>query len=187
MKAVKKFLSRSTFKVGTQPSDSDVSLITIALDRDTSNNSKDDFEHRTAIQCPLYKLIKESETESDANKPDEIEEDINSDIEEIDKYSIIFEEDIPQKVLQGEQLTIVCHLYENGVKLDNIDFEVESDLLGTDKDNLYYSLDKMSLNTYILANKRSYLSDKLQLVFRCTAPNKQVYMRTVNLTLGGFY
>jgi hypothetical protein len=84
-------------------------------------------------------------------------------------------------------LFITCNLYNNGVKVDNINFEVESDLLGTEKDSSYYSLEQTSANSFVLTNNRPYLSNKLRLAFRCIAPDNQAYIRTVDLTLGGFY
>jgi hypothetical protein len=92
VKAVEKFLSRSTFKVGTKLSDSDVAMVVLALDRDTINDTEDSFEHRIAKQVPLYKIIKETETlpeeptDSETLLPNEEE---STDI--IDNYSIVFE------------------------------------------------------------------------------------------------
>ena len=183
VKAVEKFLSRSTFKVGTNLSDSDVALIMLALDRDTINDTEDDFEHRVAKQVPLYKIIKEDETII----PEETIPDNKEEIEEIDNYSIIFKEDIPEKILQGESLEIICDLYKDGIKVENIKFEVKSDLLETDKDSLYYSLEQTAENVFMITNNRPYLTNKLNLEFHCVAPNNQVYMRSVNLILGGFY
>lgn len=186
VKAIEKYLSRSTFKVGTELSDSDVSLVMLALDRDTINDSEDNFEKRIAKQAPLYKIIKGDDTlpeDIDPGNSDEKEDNI----EETDNYSIVFEEDIPSKLLQGEELTITCDLYNNGIKVNDINFEADSDLLGTDKDNLYYSFEQTSSNVFTLINNRPYLSNKLRLNFRCTAPNNQSYIRTVDLTLGGFY
>ena len=78
-------------------------------------------------------------------------------------------------------------MYNNGIKVDDIEFEVKSDLLGTDKDSLYYSIEQTSENVFVLINNRPYLSNKLSLVFRCVAPDEQTYIRTIDLTLGGFY
>lgn len=186
VKAVEKFLSRSTFKVGTNLSESDVSLVVLALDKDVHNNTEEDFEHRLAKQSPLYKVSKDNETiPEDTNDTEVIPP--NEENENLDNYSIVFEEDIPSKLLQGEEIIITCNLYNNGIKIDDIEFEVESDLLGTEKDSLYYSIEQTSTNVFVLTNNRPYLNNKLSLDFRCVAPDNEAYIRTVNLTLGGFY
>ena len=189
MKAVEKFRSNSTFKVGTNLSEADVSLILLALDRDSINDTEDDFEHRAAKQVPLYKIIKENETmpEEPADTEDVPSNEEGGNTETTDSYSIVFEEDIPSKLFQGEEITITCNLYNNEIKIDNIDFEVESDLMGTEKDNLYYSLEQISNNVFVLTNSRPYLNDKLSLAFRCIAPDNRTYIRNIELTLGGFY
>ena len=184
VKAVEKFLSRSTFKVGTNLSESDVSLVVLALDRDTLNDTEDDFEHRLAKQSPLYKIIKDDETYM---PEEELPKEDSEEVEELHNYSIEFEEEIPEKVLQGEEIEIVCNLYDNGIKIEDVNFEIKSDLLGTEKDSLYYSLEQTDKNVFVLINNRAYLNNKLNLIFQCVAPDNQIYMRNTNLILGGFY
>lgn len=183
VKAVEKFLSQATFKVGTDLSKSDVSLVILALDKDIINETEEDFEHRLAKQAPLYKIINnnEKETENDSGNNTDKEN------ETISNYSIVIEPEIPTKLLQNEELNIVCHLYHDNIQIENIRFDVESDLLGTDKDNLYYSLEQTSDNSFVLTNNRPYLSNKLDLNFHCLTPSNQVCTKNVELILGGFY
>jgi hypothetical protein len=185
VKAVEKFRSLSTFKVGTDLANSDVALVVIALDKDTLNTDEEDFENRVAKQCPLYK-IKDIEIDDEEETKDDTNN--NGETEEItDNYHIEFEEEIPKKILQDEQLNITCNLFNNNIKIDEVVFEVESDLIGTEKDSLYYSLEQNSINNFTLLNKRAYLNNKLLLNFTCLLPNGEKSVKAIELILGGFY
>ena len=170
VKAVKKFKSRATYDV------TKVSLVMVALDRDLIG-PKDDLINRIAENAPVFSLasIKEDQNNDTQDVENNIPENNNQD-DITDEYTInvkaIDDSDITDKILLNEmkEFEIVC--YKNGEILKDVEINVETDLLSTDKDIYYYDLEK-SDNIFSIYNKKTYVKDKLKIC--CSfVPNKNV-------------
>ena len=186
VKAVSKYTGDSTFKIGTIKEDMNIPLVIIALDRDVLSE-QDDLEHRVAMQPALYKVGEGIEAEQPVpdNNEDEGETDVIPEIKE--KYEFIVSTDCDNKILLDETGTFICKLLCNNNEIDSKEITCVADLLGTEKDSLYFDLTQVDQNTFTIYNKRPYLNNKLLLTFSCKTLEGTNYTKEVSVALGGYY
>lgn len=186
VKAVSKYAGDATFKTGVIADNVDIPLVVIALDRDVLSE-QDDLEHRVAMQPALYKV--ENQIKPEPIVPNDTPS--NEEIEDIpaiqNLYELVVSTDCENKILLEEQGVFDCKLLCNGneVKVDN--FNCVADLLGTEKDSLYFDLERVNNCTFAVYNKRPYLNNKLLLKFTCESIDGTSYEKEIAVVLGGYY
>jgi hypothetical protein len=182
VKAIQKFGSDSTFKVGNDLTLSDVPLIMVALDKDNTADVEDNFKDRIASQTTMYRVI--DKTENTNVIPEVVEETDNIEIPNyIIRTNIV---DVPDTILFGESKELTFNLYNNEILMNDIEFLVEGDLLGTESDSSYFELTKINNNNYIITNKKTYLKSNLRVKISCKIDTTTVE-KNVEFKLGGFY
>ena len=186
VKAVSKYTGDSTFKIGAIKEDADISLVIIALDRDVLSE-KDDLEHRVAMQSTLYKVEESNDFDSSTPNEENFEEEKNVINDNNDKYNFIVHNDCDNKILLEETGVFTCQVLCNGSEIDGGKFSCVANLLGTEKDSLYFNLEQISPNSFTIYNKRPYLNDKLLLTFSYQDENGINYTKEVSVILGGYY
>jgi len=186
VKAVSKYTGDSTFKIGTIKEDMSIPLVIIALDRDILSE-QDDLEHRVAMQPALYKVGENIEPEQPIPDNNENEEETDVIPETKEKYEFIVSTDCDNKILLDETGTFICKLLCNNNEIDSKEITCVADLLGTEKDSLYFDLTQVDQNTFTIYNKRPYLNNKLLLTFSCKTSEGANYTKEVSITLGGYY
>lgn len=186
VKAVSKYTGDSTFKIGTIKEDMNIPLVIIALDRDVLSDN-DDLEHRVAMQPALYKVEELNEVEPSIPNDKELEDENNVIPENKEQYEFIVSTDCDNKILLEETGTFVCKLLCNNNEIDSEEITCVADLLGTEKDSLYFELTQVNQNTFTIYNKRPYLNNKLLLTFSCKNVKGVTYTKEVSVMLGGYY
>ena len=83
--------------------------------------------------------------------------------------------------------SFVCKLLCNNNEIDSEEITCVADLLGTEKDSLYFELTQVNQNTFTIYNKRPYLNNKLLLTFSCKIVKGVTYTKEVSVMLGGYY
>ena len=160
VKAVRKFKTTATYDEKRN------SLVMVAMDRDDIGE-KDDLINRIAENAPVFSIISpEKNPENDTNIEDDNNQDITQDEQITDEYTIRVEainnSNITDKILLGEtkEFKVIC--YKNNEILNNVEINIKTDLLSTEKDNYYYDL-VISENTFSIHNKKAYVKDKLEI------------------------
>ena len=186
VKAVSKYTGDSTFKIGTIKEDMNIPLVIIALDRDVLSE-QDDLEHRVAMQPALYKVEERFEPELPSHDSGEENEETNVIPEHKGNYEFVVSNDCDNKILLEETGTFICKLLYNNNEIDSKEITCVADLLGTEKDSLYFELTQVNQNTFTIYNKRPYLNNKLMLTFICKTLEDINYTKEVSVMLGGYY
>lgn len=186
VKAVSKFTGDSTFKVGAIKDDIDIPLVVIALDRDVLSE-QDDLERRVAMQSALYKVEDTTEPEQSLPNNEKTDDEFGVETETKENYEFVVSNDCDNKILLEETGVFVCKLLCNNEEIDVKEVLCVADLLGTEKDSLYFDLVQTDKNVFSVYNKRPYLNDKLLLTFTCITTKEEVYTKKVTVVLGGYY
>lgn len=187
VKAVSKYTGDATFKTGVIKDDNDVSLVTIALDRDILSE-QDDLEHRIAMQPALYK-VGEEHVEPEQLAPDNNNSDNETNIipNTKENYEFVVSNDCDNKILLEETGTFTCKMLCNNNEIEVDEITCVTDLLGTEKDSLYFELTQVDKNIFTVYNKRPYLNNNLLLTFSCKTNEGVIYVKEVSVVLGGYY
>lgn len=165
-KTVNKFFSQSTFKVGTDIESSSVPLIVIGLEKDT-DDSDDDLINRVADRCTVYQTVEKQIVEK--------------------SYNLKITEPYDKRIIQGETQIFECFLYNKNEKVENTDIFLNIDLLGTEVDNNYFTLNIVDGNHFAITNKKMYSKSNLSMEFYWVDLNNNKISKTIEIELGGFY
>jgi hypothetical protein len=193
VKAVSKFTSDATFSAGSELADEDIPLVLIALDRDDLS-PKDDYKHRISSQPSLYKvednaiIVPEEKPEETDKNEEEIEvlPSPEPNPPTVDNYTVMVSSNCEGKILLGDTEVFTCSLLKEA-QLEDVVFTCVAELKGVANPSNYFELTQIDDVTFTVTNKRTYMNNKLKLVFGCVASNDVEYYKEIELVLGGYY
>lgn len=187
VKAVRKFSNKNTFLTDTVP------LTYVALDRD-SISAEDDLYNRLMAHATIVKdknMVKLCTYDSisntiyvlgDRNNKTLVSLNKNlsnviNDKKDIYELKIIAngDEDIETPLLVNNSRIYSLYLYKNN-QLVSSKFEVNTDLLGTTKDDNYYVFENLDTNKFKILNKRMYVKDKLKITCKALSDDGQLIL-----------
>ena len=164
VKAVNKFFADSTFKVNFNQSLADIPLVIIALDRDTLSVN-DDFEHRLADRCTLYKVDSTYEQKKEG-------------------FKVRFEEPYERTILLGETSEYKVYAYDGETKVEDANLIITSSLEGATDEGAFYGIRFTDDNTFVVTNRKMYPRSKLKV--ECSWAEKEI-IEYIEIELGGWY
>lgn len=164
IKAIEKFSSLATFKVGYETDLKDTPTILIGLDRDVLMG-EDDYVNRIAERAPMYLVD-------------------NSTPIPVNQYYLKC--NVTQTVIPlGTSLTCGVNLYKNNQKYDNAVSFVAT-LEGVTTPDNYYTFTTQN-NTFTITSKKEYDSANVKVTCICITPDGISSQLVLEYTLGGFY